>query len=327
MRMDRRAFVLGAAALGLMSSQQVLAQSAYPNRPVRLIVPYPPGGGTDFFARLVGTSMAQTIGQPIVIENRPGAGSIIGAEAAARATPDGYTFLLGDVATYAANPSLYKKLPYDPQKDFSPITLTGRFAMVLLVNTNKLKVGSVAELVEAAKKAPGAIDYASGGIGNPFHLASELFADAAQIQLHHIPYRGAAPAIQDLVAGQIGMMFVDFATARAQLKTPGIRPLAVASLTELPGLPGVPPLAASGYPGFEVWAWQGLVAPAGTPADIVEKLRKSYLVAIEDAENRKKLEEAGIDVRQSTPEEFAAYMRSETARWDALIKKANIHAD
>ncbi len=325
---NRRAFVMGgAAALGTLLSTHARAQSSYPNRPVRLIVPYPPGGGTDFFARLVGASMALSIGQSIVIENRPGAGSIIGAEAAARAAPDGYTFLLGDVATYAANPSLYKKLSYDPQKDFSPITLTGRFAVVLLVNTNKLKVNSVAELVEAAKRAPGAIDYASGGIGNPFHLASELFAQAAQIELHHIPYRGAAPALQDLVAGQIGMMFVDFATARSQLTTPGIKALAVASLAELPGLSGVPTLAGSGYPGFEVWAWQGFVAPAGTPADIVEKLRKSYLAAIEDADIKKKLDEAGVDVRQSTPDEFATYIRSETARWDSLIRKANIHAD
>jgi tripartite-type tricarboxylate transporter receptor subunit TctC len=327
MRTDRRAFVLGAAALGCLSSHHARAQSIYPNRPVRLIVPYPPGGGTDFFARLVGASMAEAIGQPIVIDNRPGAGSIIGAEATARSAPDGYTFLLGDVATYAANPSLYKKLSYDPQKDFSPITLTGRFAVVLLVNTNKLKVNSVAELVDAAKKAPGAIDYASGGIGNPIHLASELFADAAQIKLNHVPYRGAAPALQDLVAGQVGMMFVDFATARAQLTTPAIKPLAVAALAELPGLPGVPTLAASGFPGFEVWAWQGFVAPAATPAEAIDKLRKSYLGAIEKPEIRKKLEEAGIDVRQSTPEEFSAYMRSETARWEALIRKANIHAD
>jgi tripartite-type tricarboxylate transporter receptor subunit TctC len=326
MQTHRRAFVLGAAALGL-SPRRVHAQSAYPSRPVRLIVPYPPGGGTDFFARLVGASMAESIGQPIVIENRPGAGSIIGAEAVARSAPDGYTFLLGDVATYAANPSLYKKLSYDPQKDFSPITLTGRFAVVLLVNTNNLKVNSVAELVDAARKAPRAIDYASGGIGNPFHLASELFADAAQIKLNHVPYRGAAPALQDLVAGQVGMMFVDFATARAQLKTPAIKPLAVATLAELSGLPGVPTLATSGFPGFEVWAWQGFVAPAATPGEAIDKLRKSYLAAIEKPEVRSKLEEAGIDVRQSTPEEFSAYMRSEAARWQALIGKANIHAD
>ena len=326
-RTDRRSFVAGGLAFGALSWTRAFAQSSYPSRPVRLIVPYPPGGGTDFFARLVGAAMAQSLGQPIVVENRPGAGSTIGAEAAARSAPDGYTFLLGDVATYAANPSLYRKLPYDPQKDFTPITLTGRFAIVLLVNTEKLKVNSVAELVEAARTAPGSIDYASGGIGNPFHLASELFAHTAQIKLNHIPYRGAAPALQDLVAGQVGMMFVDFATARAQLTTPRIKAIAVASPTELAGLPGVPPLAASGYPGFEVWAWQGFVAPSATPPEIIAKLRDSYLAAIKDAEIKKKLTDAGIDVLQSTPAEFADYMRSETKRWDALIKSADIHAD
>jgi tripartite-type tricarboxylate transporter receptor subunit TctC len=326
MKLDRRAFVAGGLT-AVFSSPEVFAQSSYPNRPVRLIVPYPPGGGTDFFARLVGSGMARSLGQPIVIENRAGAGTIIGAEAAARSAPDGYTFLLGDVATYAANPSLYRKLSYDPLKDFSPISLTGRFAVVLLVNTNKLKVNSVAELVALAKKSPGAIDYASGGIGNPFHLASELFARAAQIQLHHIPYRGAAPALQDLAAGQVGMMFVDFATARSQLATPGMKALAVASPTELAGLPGIPTIAGSGYPGFEAWAWQGFVAPSSTPPDIVAKLRDSYLGAIKDAEIRTKLADAGIEVLQSTPAEFADYIRNETAKWDALIKSADIHAD
>jgi tripartite-type tricarboxylate transporter receptor subunit TctC len=327
MSIPRRSFVTGALALATASATSVRAQSAYPARPIRLIVPYPPGGGTDFFARLVGTAMAQSLGQPIVVENRPGAATIIGAEAVARSAPDGYTFLLGDVATYAANPSLYSKLSYDPQKDFSPITLTGRFAIVLLVNTNKLKVNSVADLVDAARKAPGSIDYASGGTGNPFHLASELFAQAAGIKLNHVPYRGAAPALQDLAAGQVGMMFIDFATARSQLTTPGIKALAVASPTNFPGLPGVPTIAASGYPGFEAWAWQGFVAPSATPADIVAKLRASYLAAIADAEIRRKLTEAGIDILQSTSAEFADYMRSESAKWAQVIKAANIRAD
>jgi tripartite-type tricarboxylate transporter receptor subunit TctC len=327
MPMDRRSFMAGTMALGAASATSSRAQSAYPTRPIRLIVPYPPGGGTDFFARLVGTAMAQSLGQPIVVENRPGAATIIGAEAVARSAADGYTFLLGDVATYAANPSLYSKLSYDPQKDFSPITLTGRFAVVLLVNTNKLKVNSVADLVEAARKTPGSIDYASGGTGNPFHLASELFAQAARIKLNHVPYRGAAPALQDLAAGQVGMMFIDFATARSQLTTPGIKALAVASPNDFPGLPGVPTIAASGYPGFEAWAWQGFVAPSATPADIVAKLRASYLAAIADAEIRKKLTEAGIDILQSTSAEFADYIRSESAKWAQVIKAANIRAD
>ena len=225
MRTDRRRFVVGAFAFGVSGATSVRAQPAYPTRPVRLIVPYPPGGGTDFCARLVGAAMASTLGQAVIVENRPGAATIIGAEAVAHAPPDGYTILLGDTATYAANKSLYQKLPYDPQRDFAPITLTGRFAIVLLVNTNKLKVNSVKELVEAARRAPGTIDYASPGVGSPFHLAMELFASSAGIKLNHVPYRGVAPALQDLAAAQIGVMFVDFASARSQLTTPASRRL------------------------------------------------------------------------------------------------------
>jgi tripartite-type tricarboxylate transporter receptor subunit TctC len=327
MRTDRRRLITGALALGAVGATAAHAQTAYPNRPIHLIVPYPPGGGTDFFARLVGAAMAGPLGQSVIVENRPGAATIIGAEAVARAAPDGYTILLGDTATYAANKSLYQKLPYDPQKDFAPITLTGRFAIVLLVNTNKLKVGSVGELVEAAKRAPGTIDYASPGVGSPFHLATELLARAAGVKLNHVAYRGIAPALQDLAGGQIGMMFVDFASARSQLTTPGIKALAVASASEFAGMPGVPTVAASGFPGFEAWAWQGIVAPAATPPDIIAKLQASYVAAIRDREIVAKLTGAGIDVLQSTPLEFAAYMRSETEKWDRVVKAANIHAD
>jgi tripartite-type tricarboxylate transporter receptor subunit TctC len=327
MRTDRRQFMAGTAALALAGATSATAQSAWPSRPVRLVVPYPPGGGTDFFARLVGAAMGETLGQPVIVENRAGAATIIGAEAVARAAPDGYTILLGDTATYAANKSLYQKLPYDPQKDFAPITLTGRFAIVLLVNTNKLKVASLEELIEAARRAPGTVDYASPGVGSPFHLAIELLAGAAGIKLNHVPYRGVAPALQDLAAGQMGMMFVDFASARSQLATPGIKALAVASPTELAGLPGVPTVAASGFPGFEAWAWQGFVAPAGTPAEIVGKLNASYRAAVKNAEIVAKLTGAGIDVLQSTPAEFSAYMRSETEKWEKVVKAANIRAD
>lgn len=327
MQTDRRRLVTGALALGAIAATSARAQSGYPNRPVRLIVPYLPGGGTDYFARLVGTAMAQPLGQSVIVENRPGAATIIGAEAVARAAPDGYTILIGDTATYAANKSLYQKLPYDPERDFAPITLTGRFAIVLLVNTNKLKVNSVQELVAAAKRAPGAIDYASPGVGSPFHLATELFAVVAGIKLNHVPYRGAAPALQDLASGQMGMMFADFATARSQLAVPGIKAIAVASATEFAGLPGVPTIASSGYPGFEAWAWQGFAAPAGTPAEIIDKLQASYAATVKDPEIVAKLTGAGIDVLQSTPAEFAAYMRSEAEKWGKVVKLANIHAD
>lgn len=330
--LTRRSFMTAAAALGTGLAAPAgltapaLAQAGYPARPVRLIVPYAAGGGTDFFARLVATSMSATLGQQIVVENRPGAGTQIGAEAAAKAEPDGYTFLLGDTSTYASNRSLYQKLPYDPQKDFAPISLTGRFAIVLLVNTDKLNVGSVQALIDAAKKAPGSIDYASAGVGSPFHLAAELFAQSSGIKLNHVPYKGAGPALQDLAGGQIGMMFVDFATARSQLSLKSIKAIAVCSPGEFYGLPGVPAVAAT-VPGFEAWAWQGFSAPAKVSPDIIAKLREAYLKAVNDPANKQKLIDAGIDPLQSTPQEMAAYVASETAKWEKVIKTAGIKLD
>jgi tripartite-type tricarboxylate transporter receptor subunit TctC len=324
MELLRRQFLclaVGAAAVPAVS--RIAWAQAYPSRPIHLIVPYPPGGGTDFFARLVSVSISQTLGQQVVVENRPGAGTNIGAEFVAHADADGYVFLLGDTATYSANKSLYEKLRYDAERDFAPISLTGRFAIVLLVNTNKLPVGSVTELIAAAKREPGKIDYASGGVGNPFHLASEMFGQAAGIKINHVPYRGAGPALQDLVAGQIGMMFVDFATARGQLNNRQIKAIAVASPTEFYGLPGVPPVAKD-VTGYEAWAWQGFVARAKTPTEIIGKLRDAYLKAVNDEDVKQKLIGAGIDPLQSTPQEMAAYMRSESAKWEKVIKGANL---
>ncbi len=328
---DRRTFFAAAiiatalAAGAAVTASPVFAQN-YPAHTIRLIVPYPPGGGTDFFARVVATEMGNSLGQTVVVENRPGAGTLIGAEAVARAQPDGYTFLLGDTSTYASNRSLYAKLPYDADKDFAPVSLTGRFAIVLLVNTDKLKVNSVKELIAAAKKSPGAIDYGSAGIGSPFHLAGELFAQGAGVKLNHIPYKGAAPAIQDLVSGQIGMMFVDYATARGQLAMKQIKAIAVASPGEFAGLPGVPPVAAD-VPGFEAWAWQGFAAPAATPKDAIAKLNAAYAKAVGNAEIKQKLIGAGIDPLQSSPAEMAAYIKSEAAKWEKVIKTAGIKLD
>jgi tripartite-type tricarboxylate transporter receptor subunit TctC len=311
-----------ASAASALSPWRALAQADYPTRPVRVTVPYAAGGGTDFFARLVFAAMGEELGQQFVIENKPGAGTNIGADAVARAEPDGYTLLLGDSATFATNRTLYRKLSYDPYKDFSPISLTGRFALVLLVNTNKLPVNSLQELVAEAKKAPGRINYATPGLGSPFHLASELLSQGAGIKLTHVPYRGAAPAVQDLVAGQVDMMFIDFATARSQLSGP-IKAIAVASPKEFAGLPGVPPVAAD-FPGFEAWAWQGFVAPARTSPEIVTKLNETYRRVVAKQDIRDKLTGAGIDVLQSSPSEMAAYMQEEGAKWEKVIRTANI---
>jgi tripartite-type tricarboxylate transporter receptor subunit TctC len=270
--------------------------------------------------------MGEALGQQIIVDNRPGAGTNLGAESVARAKPDGHTFLLGDTAIYAANRSLYTQLSYDAEKDFAPVTLTGRFAIVLLVNTNKLKVGSVKELIEAAKKSPDTIDYASAGVGSPFHLAGELFAQAAGIKLNHVPYRGAAPAMQDIVGGRMGMMFVDFATARGQLNQNNVKAIAVASPGEFYGLPGVPPVSKD-VPGYEAWAWQGFALPAGTPQAYVAKLRDAYLKALGSKDIRDRLIGAGIDPLQSMPAEMAAYMKSEAIKWEKVIKTAGIKVE
>ena len=316
------------AALACAAFAAPAFAQTYPSKPIHLIVPYPAGGGTDFFARLVGQKMQELIGQPVVVENKPGAATNLGADFVAKAQPDGYTILLGDVATFAANQSLYKKIPFDAEKDFTPITLTARFVSVLLVNPNKLKVNSVAELIAAAKAEPGKIDVAHAGVGNPFHLAAVLFQQAAGIKLNEVPYRGAAPAVQDVLAGTVPLMFVDYATARSHIAAGTLKPLGVAALEERKELPGVPPVAAApGLAGFEAWPWQGIVAPAKTPVEIIAKLRDIYIAAVNDPVVRQKLIEAGTEPLQSTAQEFADYRRKEAAKWADAVKKAGIVLD
>jgi tripartite-type tricarboxylate transporter receptor subunit TctC len=218
--------VAAAAALCLSAVALPAAGQSYPSKPIRLVVPFPAGGGTDFFARTVGAKMSETLGQPIVVDNRPGGSTIIGAENVKGSAPDGYTVLLGDLGTYALNPSLFKKLPYDPAKDFAPVTLTGRFVLTIAVNPSVLNVSSVKELIDAAKKEPGKINYASPGTGSPHHLAMELFAKDAGIKLTHVPYKGAAPAIQDLLGGQVAVMPLDIAAGMQHIKSGKIKVIA-----------------------------------------------------------------------------------------------------
>ncbi len=317
-------FVFSVLALAAAFASPAAHAQVYPAKPVRLIVPYPAGGGTDFFARAVGAQLSQQLGQQIVVENRPGAATIIGAEAAAKSAPDGYTLLLGDTATFAVNPTLYKKLPYDPLKDLAPVTLTGRFALLLVVNPSKLKATSVKELVEEAKKAPGTIDYASPGPGSPHHLAMEMFKQRTGTQFTHVPYKGSGPAIQDLLGGQIPLMFLDLAAGAPQIKSGKIKALAVASDKRISALPDLPTVAESGVPGFEAWAWQALAVPAGTPKDIVAKLNAEYRKAISMPELHQKLIDAGIDPLQSSPEDASAYIRSETLKWAKVISEGKI---
>ena len=310
-------FALGGAAFA----------QGYPSKPIRLIVPYPPGGGTDFFARTLGAKMSELLGQPVVIENKPGAATAIGAEAVAKSAADGYTLLLGDTATYAVNPSLYRKLPYDPQRDLAPISLTGRFALVLVANPSALAAASLEDLIDAAKRAPGKIDYASPGPGSPHHLAMELFMQRAGVRLTHVPYKGAGPAVQDLLGGRVPVMFLDLATGGPHIKAGKLKALAVASPQRIAPMPDVPTIGESGFPGFVAWAWQGLSAPAATPQEIVARLNAEFARAINDPAVRPRIVEAGIEPLQSTPEEFAAYARSERVKWAAVIKEGHISVE
>lgn len=327
MRWTRSYLVAAAAVLGLAAIAQSASAQPYPSKPIRLVVPFPAGGGTDFFARTVGAKMSETLGQPIVVDNRPGGSTIIGAENVKGSAPDGYTVLLGDLGTYALNPSLFKKLPYDPANDFAPVTLTGRFVLTIAVNPTVLNVSSIKELIDAAKKEPGKITYASPGTGSPHHLAMELFAKDAGIKLTHVPYKGAAPALQDLIGGQVGVMPVDIAAGMPHIKSGKIKVIGTATPAPVAALPGVPTIASAGMPGFEAWAWQGFAVPKGTPPDVIAKLREGYIKAIADPAVNAKLIEAGIEPLQSTPQEMASYMSAEKAKWSQVIKDANIALD
>ncbi len=319
--------VLAVGLLATSTAVQVHAQTAFPQNPVTIIVPYGPGGGADIFARTIAPKMGERLGQPVVIENKPGGGTAIAASEVARAKPDGYRILLGDVSTFSTNPHLYQRLSYDPVRDLTPITLAGRSPYLLLVNPKVHPQTSLVEFITAVQKAPpGTISYGSAGNGGPSHLAAEMFIKGAGVRLIHLAYRGSGPAMPDLLSGNIGMMFMDYAPSKAQLAGGKLRALAVTSTQASPVLPGIPPLA-SVYPGFEAWFWIALAAPKGTPAAITDKLREAYIVAVNDPETRRKLVEAGIEPLQSSASEMDTYVKSEAARLGRIIKEVGIQLD
>jgi tripartite-type tricarboxylate transporter receptor subunit TctC len=295
----------------------------YPSRTVKIIVPYEPGGGNDLLARIIGEKLSESLHQPVIIDNRPGAGTQIGAELVARASPDGYTLLSTSLTTYALNPSLYKTLPYDPAKDFAPISLTGKFAFLLVANP-AFPANSLAQLIAMAKSTPDTIAFASAGPGSPHQMAMELLLNRAGVQMVHVPYKGASPALKDLISGQVPVMMLDVATAREPIKAGLLKVLASASPERSAEFPNVPTIAEEGFPGYEASAWQGIVAPAKTPREIIEKLNGQIGAALADPAVKQKLQAAGVEAIQSTPEGFAAYMQSETLKWQGVIKAANI---
>jgi len=323
--MKRKTFCLIAAAL-LSGSMGAHAQSPYPSQPVKWIVPYAPGGTTDVIARNLATRMGQDMGQPVIVDNKPGAASIIGATFIARSQPDGYTVGTADSGTLAFNPAMYATLTYDAAKDFTYIGGLGKMPLVLAVAPN-FPAKNMQELLALVKKSPGSISSASSGPGSPLHVALELFKQRTGTDMMHVPYKGSAPALQDLMAGQVQTMFVDLPPSLSMIKSGKIRVLAVATPQRLSILPDVPTMAEAGVPGFEAYAWQGFVGPAKLPEAVVGKLNARLVAALKHPEMRARLEELGIQPMPMTPAEFTDFVRSEQKLWSGVIKAANIRLD
>ena len=327
----RRTLLCATAALSsLLALAPVAAQAqAWPNKPVRWVVAYPAGGGSDFLARQLAPQLGKQLGQTIVIDNRPGAAGMIGTDNAAKSPPDGYTIVTGDNGAMVFHTAMYKKVPYDPQ-DLAPIGFMARFPLILAVNPAS-GFTSAKQLIEELKKNPGKYSYASPGVGSPHHLAMELFKDRTNTFVVHVPYRGTAMAVQDVIGGQVPMMVLDTAAGLPQIKAGKVKALAVMSKKRIPSLPDVPTLdeigGAYGLKNFEVSAWQGLFAPKGTPPEIVAKLTSEMSKAINVPEVRARLEDFGLEVVPTDGPALGAFIQTETKFWHALIKDRKLSAE
>ncbi|SDO43966.1 Tripartite-type tricarboxylate transporter, receptor component TctC [Rhodoferax sp. OV413] len=314
-----------ASAFSLLAAAPALAQN-YPSRAIRVIVPFPAGGGTDIIAREVVNKVATTQGWTLVIDNKPGSGGNLGVDAAAKAAPDGYTVVLGQTSNLAINPTLYPKLPYNPEKDLAPVGLVASAALVLVVAADS-PYKTLADVVAAAKAKPGALNYASSGNGTVAHLATEQFQKTAGIQLTHVPYKGAAQGATDLIGGQIQMYVSSVPTLIGHIRNGKMRALAVTSLKRNADLPNVPSMDESGYKGFEAVTWFGLAGPAAMPKEAISKLNTAFNQALANPEVKKKLDAQGAEVLGSTPEAFATLIRSDILRWGAIVKSSGARAD
>ena len=319
-------FALMLASCLLALAAPVHAQS-YPAKPMRLVVPFPPGGPLDIMGRGIAQKLQEAWSQPVVIDNRPGAGGGIGADLVAKSPGDGYTLLMGAVSTHAINPSLYAKIPYDPQKDFVPVALVAQVPNVLVVNP-ALPVQSVKELIAYAKANPGSLSFGSGSTGSTGHLAGELFKTMAGVDMVHIPYKGGAPAMQDLLAGQTQLMFDNLANALPQVKAGKLRAIAVTTVARAPSVPELPTIAESGLPGFDLTTWFGIFAPAGTPPEVVAKLNAEIAKALSAKDLAERLAAMGtVPPENNTPERFAAFVRSEAAKYARVVKDSGARVD
>ncbi len=307
-----------------LAAAQSLAQP-FPSKPIRLVVPFPPGGPTDILGRAIGAKLSEFVGQPVIIDNRGGAGGGIGADNVAKSPPDGYSLLLGTTGTHTINPNLYSKLPYDPIKDFVPISLVVKYLNILVVNPN-VPVKSVAELIALAKQKPGEVTFGSAGNGSSNHLTGEMLAALTGVKMQHVPYKGSGPALNDVIAGQITFMFDQYSTVGPNIKAGKLRAIGIATRQRHRLLPDVPTIAET-LPGFEVSPWYGLFAPAGTPRDVVNRLNTELTKVMNSPEIHERMTTLGWDPVTNSPEEFSTQIKSELAIWADVVKKSGARID
>jgi len=321
----RASLALGLGLFAALSAGTAMAEG-FPDRTITMVVPFAAGGSTDVVARIIAEKMSQDLGQQVIVQNVAGAGGNLGADNVARAEPDGYTILMGTVATHALNPLILKSTPYDPQKDFSPVSLLVIVPNVLVVNP-ELPAKNVQELIALLKAEPDKWSYASSGNGTPLHLSGELFNAMAGTKMQHIPYKGAGPALTDLLGNQVSIMFDNLPSSSGHIKSGKLRALAVTTAQRAPSFPDIPTVAESGVPGYETYTWNALFAPANTPADVVTKLNDSANKALKDPAVAGRMKEFSATIVGSTPEELGAHVKAELAKWEPIVKGANIQME
>lgn len=324
---NRVSALLAAGIAAIIGSAPLPAQAQnYPSKPIRYVVPFPPGGTTDIISRLIAQKLTESLGQPVIVENKAGAGGVVGTDSVAKALPDGYTILMGASGPIAISPSLLKNIPYDPIKDFAPITTVAVVPTMLVVNPS-VPANSVRELIALAKARPGRLSFASTGNGATPHMAGELFKLATNTDILHVPYKGSSPAVNDLIGGQTSMMFEQITAVLPHVKSGRLRALGVGGLRRSSALPDMPTISEAGVPGFDVSSFFGVLAPSGTPAAIVSKLNAEIVRILSTPEMREKLTAQGAEPETSTPEQFAARIKAEIEKWAEVIRKSGVKAD
>ena len=310
----------------LLAGSLPASAQPYPNRPLRIVVPFPPGGGTDIGTRIVAQKLQEAWGQAVIVENKPGAAGIVGTELTAKSAPDGYTFMMGNIGTHAINVSLYKKLAYDPVRDFAPVSMVADLPLLLLVHPS-VPANSVKELIALAKSQPGKLNFSSSGAGGSMHVAAELFKSMTGVDMVHIPYKGGAPAVADLLSGQVALSFSTVLETIQHVKAGKVRALAVTNDHRSIALPDLPTIAEAGLPGYQSISWLALFAPAGTPKEIVNKVSAESVRILKLPDMQEKLAALGATVSAAGPAEFSAFLQAEIRKWDGVARRANIRLE